>query len=505
MKTADGANWRRTSPLAIVFFVGRVIEQLAKNAFQAAAPVAAYSVAAEGSAVENAILAGSVLIAGTFVVAVLRYLFFRFSFDDTSIYIRGGVFRKTRLDIKFSRIQAVNTEQNILFRAFDLVTIRLDTAGSSQQEGHLPAVPSALAGELEARLVDRRQAPAGTPTTDEEETSDASREPILRYGTADIVRVGLSSNRALILLAVAAPFLEPIFTGFLDRTLSEDVSEAARQTMENGITLLVFLVMAFATLVAALLVILSIAGALLRYYGFELYAGDNRFRSVGGLLNRQVHSIRYAKIQSLVATRNLVQRLFGVYKLSVRQAASGNESSAKSFVVPLLRREQLQSMTRESFGDEFPAADLSPDGRFAAVSPLYIRSNLLMKGLMPALIATLIMIPAAGAGALFALLWIPLCLGIYLRSYRQLGLRLYAEGLILRRGFLGVRVVAHLYRKVQRVTLSQSPFQRRHRLATLRLYLASGTIRLPFVPHADAERLRDYILYIVETDRRAWL
>lgn len=504
MKTADGANWQRTSPLAIAFFVGRVVEQLAKNAFQAAAPIAAYSVAAEGGAVENAILAGSVLIAGTLIVAVLRYLFFRFSIDDTSIYIRDGVFRKTRLDIKFSRIQAVNTEQNILFRAFDLVTIRLDTAGSSQQEGHLPAVPSTLAGELEARLGGRREATVAA-SPDEDEKHDGLPEPILRYGTADVVRVGLTSNRALILLAVAAPFLEPLFTGFLERTLSEDVSEAARQTMETGIALLVFLVFAFAATVAALLVVLSIAGAVLRYHGFELYAGGERFRSVGGLLTRQVHSIRYAKIQSMVATRNIVQRLFGVYKLSVRQAASGNEGSTGSFVVPLLQREPLLRMTRESFGDEFPQADLSPDGRFVRVSPLYIRSNLLVKGLLPALIATLLALPAAGAGALVALVWIPLCLGIYWRSYRQLGLRLHAEGLALRRGFLGVRVVAHLYRKVQRVTLSQTPFQRRHRLATLRLYLASGTVRVPFVPLPDAERLRDYILYIVETDRRAWL
>ncbi|MDX1481487.1 MAG: PH domain-containing protein, partial [Woeseiaceae bacterium] len=249
---------------------------------------------------------------------------------------------------------------------------------------------------------------------------------------------------------------------------------------------------------------LSVIGAFLRYHRFELYAGDNRFRSIGGLFTRHVHSIRYAKIQSLVVTRNLVQRLFDAYKLSVRQAGSGNESAAKSFVVPLLTGSLLDEMTRESFGDEFPDADLRPDGRYAAVSPHYIRANVVAKGVLPALLVLAATAPQAGPQALIVLAWIPLCFGIYWRSHRQIGVRLHAEGLTLRRGFIGVRVIAHLYRKVQRVTLSQSPFQRRHRLATLRLYLASGTVRLPFLTLADAERLRDYILFVVETDQRAW-
>ena len=65
--------------------------------------------------------------------------------------------------------------------------------------------------------------------------------------------------------------------------------------------------------------------------------------------------------------------------------------------------------------------------------------------------------------------------------------------------------MAHLYRKVQRVTVSQSPFQRRRGLATLRLHLAGGAVRIPFVPREDADRLADYILYCAESDQRAWL
>jgi putative membrane protein len=76
--------------------------------------------------------------------------------------------------------------------------------------------------------------------------------------------------------------------------------------------------------------------------------------------------------------------------------------------------------------------------------------------------------------------------------------------LVCRSGLLGYRTVAMLFRKVQRVTVTQSRFQRRKNLASLRLYMASGSVRVPYIPLTSAQELRDYILYKVETSQQAW-
>ena len=73
-----------------------------------------------------------------------------------------------------------------------------------------------------------------------------------------------------------------------------------------------------------------------------------------------------------------------------------------------------------------------------------------------------------------------------------------------RSGTIGYRTVALLYRKVQRVTVTRSPLQRRKGLATLRVYMASGSVRIPYIEHELARQLRDYILYKVESSRQAW-
>ncbi|MBT8092447.1 MAG: PH domain-containing protein, partial [Gammaproteobacteria bacterium] len=109
-----------------------------------------------------------------------------------------------------------------------------------------------------------------------------------------------------------------------------------------------------------------------------------------------------------------------------------------------------------------------------------------------------------GPWSLLALLWIPMAAACAWMFYRRRGYFLGANGIMLRRGFVGFRTNAFLHRKVQRISVTQTPSQRRHRLATVRFFLASGTLKLPYVDHTLAKQLRDYVLYRVETSRLAW-
>lgn len=88
--------------------------------------------------------------------------------------------------------------------------------------------------------------------------------------------------------------------------------------------------------------------------------------------------------------------------------------------------------------------------------------------------------------------------------YKKRGYFISEHGMVLRRGFLGMRTNAFLHRKVQRVSVTQTPLQERHGLSTMRFYLASGSLKLPYVEYDMAKQLRDYVLYKVESSRLAW-
>jgi putative membrane protein len=110
-----------------------------------------------------------------------------------------------------------------------------------------------------------------------------------------------------------------------------------------------------------------------------------------------------------------------------------------------------------------------------------------------------------GPAALVALLWIPACAFMVWQKYRRYGVLRGQDGLAVRSGLIGYRVVAWLHRKVQRISITQSPFQRRKQLATLRIFLAAGgAIKIPYIEYAKATALRDYVLYRVESSRQAW-
>lgn len=91
------------------------------------------------------------------------------------------------------------------------------------------------------------------------------------------------------------------------------------------------------------------------------------------------------------------------------------------------------------------------------------------------------------------------------RRYARWGLALTADAAVVRQGLIGSTLQAFLLRKVQRVDVVQSPFQRRHGLVTLQFVLAAETVTVPWIDEAVALRLCDRVLYRVESSRLAWL
>lgn len=508
MSAADKESWHHTSPLAAVFYLGKIYQDIAKNAVPSLAPLAVFLAAYEGDLMSKIIFGVTAFVLVTIIIAFLRYWFFRYRFADNSVLIREGVFKKTQLDIKFDRIQAINTQQNIVFRAIGLVTVKLDTAGSAKQEGYLPAVKTALADALKERI--RQESPAmsstreATSDTADEERRGVAARTLLQLSAGDMVRIGLSSNRALIFLVFLGPIIEQ-FDQKIEESIDEGTVltavEGAQASIADGIGLGLMILFGF----LLFLVVASIIGAFLRYHRFELVVDNDVLRSTGGLLTRHEHSVNLAKIQTVVATQNFMLRLFKRFRLQTKQASSGRSGRGKNFVIPLCEPDRLAILSQEIFGEEFPDVILEPTAAaFLPIAKQYVRSRFILTGILPATAFTALMSVPLGPYALVFLLWIPInAYGVW-RMYRRYGVLVTQDGLALRRGFIGYRVTAFLHRKVQRIGLTQTLQQRCKGLATLRFYLASGSVKVPYVDFEKASELRDYVLYRIESSLMAW-
>ncbi|MDZ7769642.1 MAG: PH domain-containing protein [Woeseiaceae bacterium] len=359
----------------------------------------------------------------------------------------------------------------------------------------LPAIKEAYAYELQSRI-------DGTANADEERPEQP--DTLLRLSFADVVRAGLADGRALLLLAA----LGPIFGQGGDR-LERLINNAAEsgvdrlQSLGAGGGLLVMLTI---LVVAVVLASGSVVAAFLRLHDFRVTLDGRRLQTVGGLLTRHQASMSVNKVQRVRMTQNIVLRLFKRYRLTARQISSAsNKKESNSIVIPIVDEECGDWLTREILQPEGRDVSMNPaDGRFIRVNRQFIRSRVVLFGLLPLVPLAVPMLKGFGVFATAALLWPVLVYIVVRRYWSRLGFYLTDNALIRRRGLIGFGLDAFLSRKVQRVTVSQSIFQKRRGYATVLIYLAAGTVRLPYLGFDDANRLRDYLLFKVESTNADW-
>ena len=528
----DSGAWRRTSPFAIVFFVGRTIRTAARSFVQLLATFGALAILVERSS--YLILAIPVGIAVVVAVGALQYWFFRFRIEDDRILIRQGVLKKTALELPFDRIQGINVERSLVNRMLGLVTISLDTAGSIAAEGQLPSVTAELAHELRSRVEVGLDRPAADLSADNDarpgttvEGADRARsdrrglpgEVLLKLGAGDIVRIGLSNRNVL----VAAAFLTAIgeTLGFAEAALGPVVDSiesalAGADDLVRAIYVVLFLLGGLAVVST-----LVVGAAFLRYHNYTLWSEGAAYRSRAGLLTQRGVLVETAKIQQLTLSQGLVLRWFRRYRMRALPAtllpgqgghASAGVDFAEVLQVPLLRVSVAEELRSRVFGDEGRSLTLIPRSpAFTRVSPLYVRALAFRIGIVPALAGTAMLLVWLGPTAVWGVLaagwwiaWILLGGAIAWQLWRRQGYLHNDDGLVSRSGLIGHRVDAFLFRKTQSVSVTRSPLQRRKGLATLEVGLACGVIRVPYIELDTARALRDYILYKVESSRKRW-
>jgi putative membrane protein len=480
--------------------LGKILGALAKNATQVLAPLAAFFVAFPGDAQTKIALAAAGFVIITSTSSVLRYWFFRFQIGDDAILIREGVINKKQLDIKFRRIQGIKSEQSFVYRWFDLVTIAFDTAGSAGNEGELPAVKTALADALRERIAKVSKDAPGSPVGE----AIADTPPLLKLGWRDMIRIGLADRRAFVFLAVIAPFFDQLSEEF-GQAIANQIEDVAADVAAMGPAIATTLLSTMVLLVCVVLVIGSIVAAFLRYHNFTLFLDGGRLRSVGGLLTRHEATMETGKVQVARISQGLVLRWTDRIRVVLKQASSKTQKASKSFVVPAAPSGFQQAFVGDICAPDAVGIDVDFDSEtFERVDRRFLRSRILYGALLPVLVLTPLAWLQAGPAGFVFLLWLPLWSAIQWRLWRRLGWSVSADAFVRRKGFVGKYLDVFLLRKVQRVTLTQSPYQRRKALATVTFHLASGSIRLPYMALENAETIRDYVLFKVESSTRSW-
>ena len=133
-------------------------------------------------------------------LAIARYITFRYRIGDDRIVIRSGLLHRTVRDIAFTRIQNVTLHQGLLHRLMSVAEVRLETGGGEEEEGRMRVLGFAQARQLQGIIRSQEHRGAKTMAADTGSGS-ADGETLLRLPTRELLKLGLISNKGMILVA----------------------------------------------------------------------------------------------------------------------------------------------------------------------------------------------------------------------------------------------------------------------------------------------------------------
>ena len=460
------------------------------------------------------LVAGGVGALALVVHALWNYAVYRYGFLDHALVIRSGALQRNLRLIPFERVQNVSLHQTLLHRLAKVAEVRLESAGGmGKPEAEMRVLRLADAQALERRLrADRKagatQATRGVAdagTTDDALDADDTGDTVwLRLPTAELVRYGLISNRGMLLALAGVGVLGQAGDSMINAMADAAYDRAEAVTMD-GARLAeqlhlgpVYYIAAGALVLAAVMLalrLLSIALALLHYHGFRLQAGTRELRVERGLLTRLRMQLPRHRIQAFALEESLLHRWFGRQNLRVDRATLEKANDQKSM------RELVPIATPQTMA--WILGQLLPGGHWPLQGwqPLHPRAWR-RKFMLPVVLTVAICAGYAVLKTPLALLGLGLIPVWYLRARvwaRYSGWTLDEGVIAWREGWLDRSWRFAETRRLQALRLTQSPFDRRHGMATLWLdTIGASPLETPLrIPYLDVrvaaelvERLR---------------
>lgn len=473
-----------------------------------------------------------VLVIPSLGFSIVRYLTFRIRYEPDELVIRSGfIFRNVR-HIPYARVQNLDAVQNVFHRALGVVDVRVETGSGSETEARLNVLPAADLDDMRRRVLAGRSAGApvpapsrspgsaieeypGAPSSSgpseraaEEETATPSPDPprlLLQLSLRDLILLGLLENRGLVLIGALygvlweTGLMNRFWGGFLDEAI--DLRGLFRQlaafVLGRGALPLGHLALALGGLAVFMLLVrvISMAWAALRLYDFRLTRIGDDLRVTYGFFTRVAATIPVRRVQTVTVRRSWLARRLGRASIRVETAGGRSRSAAgeREWVAPIVREREVQALLREVL----PGTSV-PDEGWQPVHPRAFRRA----------VKPLLLVAAIGSVALLLTFgWRPLIALSPLLAWAMVSTRQHVRHLAwltspslvaFRSGWLSQAETIVRANRVQSVTWRESPFDRRARMAGVRVDTAgarelSHRVDIPYLDRTTARDLQRHL------------
>ncbi|MET1162771.1 MAG: PH domain-containing protein [Pseudoxanthomonas sp.] len=423
------------------------------------------------------------------VISVLQYFTYRYRVGRDGLSIRDGWLHRSLREIPYSRIHNVVLHQTVLHRLFGVAEVRLESAGGQKPEAQMRVLRLDEALALESLVKHRGQAPqADAPL--------AQADALLSLPTAEVIRLGLVSNRGMIVMAAAFGAAWQVFP---DRVLADYFERFGRQLfgyashLQYGWISTTLAATALVLLAMLLLRLLSVLLALVQYHGFRLSEEQRRLTVERGMLSKLRTSVARRRIQAWTLQEGFLQRLLRRRNLRIDTAVAEqqgqNDQRALKELAPIATPDACDALIRH----------LLPQAQWPRSEWTALSAGAWWRLFLPTLIFVCVSVLVLAlyfqtAWGLMPLLWLPWSAYAAIQHARRSGYAIDDRLVAVRGGWWSRYWRFAEIDKLQALRLSRSPLDRRMGTASLWLDTAGASglvppLRIRFLPEGQAQLL----------------
>ena len=463
-------------------------------------------------------LAGVILLS-SLVSNFIQYLTLNYSITNGDLILKQGIFFKRIRTIPVRRIQNVDLIQNVLHRMMGVAEVRIETASGTEAEAVLRVLSLAEVDALRLELFGSERNPAAQASEatrqvgQNEESSDEpdelrkesteSRE-LLRIPLNWLACAGLASDRGMLIVGVA---IGALFQFNFDWGNFENIWKALFRFGNSWIAIGL-------TIVVVLLAmrLFSIVWFILRFHGYRLTRVGDDLRISCGLFTKVSATVPRKRVQFISVHRSLVFRWMGFATIRIETAGGGGKeggdsaTTTRAWFVPVVPIELVPGLLAELR----PGLDWDEQQQiWQPVSPRTGR-RLMRLAIVMSIALTLIGIAVYRPwGGLVGVVWLPFSMWLAVRTSRAVRYARTEFGLAYRSGIMTRKLSVTFYERIQSLKFSQSPYDRRWKMASLSVDTAAAgpaghLIQVPYLEEEFAREEFERLRHLVAQHRPVW-
>lgn len=490
---------RRLHPISVIFKVARAVKIYALPA------LALFFGGGVSDGGQWWRVVGAIAFLPAVAEAVTEYLTYRYIYAPDELVVRWGLFFKNERHIPYARIQNIDARRNLVHSLFGVYSVAIETGAGAGAEASLEVLPESALNEMRRHVFAKRDAAraegaaaaGGVPV---EATPEIATDVLLRLGPRELVICGLVRGRGLLLLgAIVGLFAElGLDDAMADRVENGQAAGPIRRFLEMIVEraslewfVIAALALFFVFLLAALR-LMSVIYTFQKLWGFILVHSGGELRMTYGSFTRVKATIPLRRVQAVSVREGPLHRMFKM--TSVRADTAGGVAAyeaagIREWLAPIIPRAAMPDFVRTLL----PAASLDT----IAWQPAHPRAAR-RASFRHVVIALVLSIPVVWYFGPRGLAFMPPAIAIAvvlgIKEAASLGHAIDGDLFYFKSGwFWRQMTIAPLY-KVQAVSLSESPFDRRHGMASLVVDTAGARgaphrLDVPFLDRAAAGAL----------------